>query len=195
MKAICRYQKQVDFFLDRIDILESKIESGELDLNENDGEILEFDGTVGYITASGNGKYYVGEDDYGLRALFFEGKRNSFSNGSSLLGYRPRKIDGWQVEETSHPYRGAFEKRNTYYKRMYAMDEIENIEHLRVADVNLDFYMSELEYFVSGELNDTIVDVDRMGYMKGVGASILRIVFDERDLPESTLEMIEENKL
>jgi len=198
----CYKPDVVEKYIERYKRASVKVIEGDIELGENDGEFLDGD-PVGdmfyrYITASGEGEWCVREEiedgDVEVRCVHFEGKRNSFQNGSGLLMFYPKRIDGWSVIDTTHKCRGAFEGRRSYYKRAYEQRMLVSVPDLKVADLPVEV-VRHLKPEHPDAVDNRIVVVDELDCIKGAGAQSLRVVYDRRDLDESELTQIEVNML
>lgn len=165
-------------YVESYDELVEKVETGKIELTENDGS-LEGKTTYGrkcYLTATGKGKWIVEKSN-----LMFEGRRTSFLEGSSLMGWKPRRTDGWAVLESTHGERGAFETKKQYYERkvkLWRMNGNTDMGELVIKSV---------DKRVAEKILQTFPDIGNIIYLKKFDSNTW-MVFDTRDMEEDHFE-------
>lgn len=140
MKVVTRNPNAITRYVMNFEEKAQKVRDDELELTENDGELHENIDSDSeyykYVTASGKGEWYLtaGLGNCG-EALIFGGRRTSFQNGSSFLGWEPKRTDGWAVLKSTHSDRGPFETKVSFYKRKYHDWVNCKPEHIRIVEI------------------------------------------------------------
>ncbi len=181
MKAVTRNPDAINRYIEAFEETATKIENGDIKLTENDGQLSrqiveeeKFIREYVYVTASGKGQWYIHHHE---GSLAFEGHRESFRNGSSLLGWQPKRVDGWAVEESSHSERGAFEDKKSFYKRKYrnwawgSDKQPEFIEMMKIDNIE------------EPSVQETIKGFKRSIAVVDAGDDEHILIYDRRDVP------------
>jgi len=87
-------------FVDRPDEIRAR-------LGYYDGEVVYYpeDDRIEYTTHSGMGYY---DFDFETRSVFFEGRRNSFKDGTALFCIEEEDCNWWQIIESREPGRSPW---------------------------------------------------------------------------------------